>query len=85
MSLEKEVIEGKFDIIDRNLRFLEEIKTLSPDQFVESYKDVQAAKYSLLEIMEACIDIANYIISVKGSEEPKSIATCSKFLKRRES
>jgi len=53
MRLEKEIIEGKFDIIDRNLRFLEEIKVLSPDQFVESYKDIQAAKYSLLEIMEA--------------------------------
>lgn len=66
MRLEREVIEGKFDVIDRNLRFLKQMKTLSPDQFVESYKDVQAAKYSLLEIMEACIDIANYIISVKG-------------------
>jgi len=37
-----------------------------PEQFVESYIDIQAAKYSLLEIMEACIDIANYIISIKG-------------------
>jgi len=44
MSLEREIIEGKFDIIDRNLRFLDEIKTLSPDKFVESYKDIQAAK-----------------------------------------
>ena len=43
MSLEREIIEGKLDIIDRNLRFLEEFKTLSPDQFVESYKDIQAA------------------------------------------
>lgn len=51
MRLEREVLEGKLDIIDRNLRFLEEVKTLSPDQFVESYKDVQAAKYSLLEII----------------------------------
>ena len=66
MRLEKEVIEGKFDIIDRNLRFLGEVKTLSPDQFLGSYKDLQAAKYSLLEIMEACIDISNYIISAKG-------------------
>ena len=40
MSLERGVIEGKFDIIDRNVRFLEEIKILSPDQFVESYRDV---------------------------------------------
>jgi uncharacterized protein YutE (UPF0331/DUF86 family) len=81
MSLEREIIEGKFDIIDRNLRFLEEIKTLSQDQFVESYKDVQAAKYSLLEIMEACIDIANYIISVKGFRRAEEYGEMFKVLK----
>jgi uncharacterized protein YutE (UPF0331/DUF86 family) len=81
MSLEREIIEGKFDIIDRNLRFLEEIKTLSPDQFVESYKDAQAAKYSLLEIMEACIDIANYIISVKGFRRAEEYGEMFKVLK----
>jgi len=85
MSLEREIIEGKFDIIDRNLRFLEEIKTLSQDQFVESYKDIQAAKFSLLEIMEACIDIANYIISVKSFRRAENTAKCSKFLKRKKS
>ena len=52
MRLEREVIEGKFDIIDRNLSFLGEIKRLSLEQFLESYRDVQAAKYSLLEIVE---------------------------------
>ena len=81
MSLEREIIEGKFDIIDRNLRFLEEIKTLSQDQFVESYKDAQAAKYSLLEIMEACIDIANYIISVKGFRRAEEYGEMFKVLK----
>jgi len=81
MHLEREVIEGKLDIIDRNLRFLEEIKTLSPNQFVESYKDTQAAKYSLLEIMEACIDIANYIISVKGFRRAEEYSDMFKVLK----
>jgi len=81
MRLEREVIEGKFDIIERNLRFLKEIKTLSPDQFVESYKDVQAAKYSLLEIVEACIDIANYIISVKGFRRAEEYSEMFKVLK----
>ena len=81
MRLEREVIEGKFDIIDRNLRFLEEIKNLSSDQFVESYKDVQAAKYSLLEIMEACIDIANYIISVRGFRRAEEYSEMFKVLK----
>jgi len=81
MSLEREVIEGKFDVIDRNLRFLEEIKTMSPHQFAESYRDIQAAKYSLLEIMEACIDIANYIISVKGFRRAEEYSEMFKVLK----
>ena len=81
MSLERQIIEGKFDVIDRNLRFLEEIKTLSPEQFVESYRDVQAAKHSLLEIMEACIDIANYIISVAGFRRAEEYSEMFKVLK----
>jgi uncharacterized protein YutE (UPF0331/DUF86 family) len=84
MSLDRGVIEGKFDIIDRNVRFLEEIKILSPDQFVESYRDAQAAKYSLLEIIEACIDIANYIISVKGFRRAEEFSEMFKVLKEEE-
>ena len=81
MRLEREIIEGKLDIIDRNLRFLEEFKTLTPEQFLESYKDIQAAKYSLLEIMEACIDMANYIISVKGFRRAEEYSEMFKVLK----
>ena len=84
MSLEREVIEGKLDIIDRNLRFLEGFKTLTPEQFLESYKDIQAAKHSLLEIMEACIDIANYIISVKGFRRAEEYSEMFKVLKEEE-
>lgn len=81
MRLEREVIEGKFDIIDRNLRFLGEIKRLSLEQFLESYRDIQAAKYSLLEIVEACIDIANYIISVRGFRRAEEYSEMFKVLK----
>ena len=81
MRLEREVIEAKLDIIDRNLRFLEEMKTISPDQFIESYKDVQASKYSLLEIIEACIDIANYTISIKGFRRAEEYSEMFKVLK----
>ena len=81
MRLEREVIEGQFDIIDRNLSFLEEIKRLSLEQFLESYRDVQAAKYSLLEIVEACIDVANYIISVRGFRRAEEYSEMFKVLK----
>jgi uncharacterized protein YutE (UPF0331/DUF86 family) len=48
---------------------------------VESYKDVQAAKYSILEIMEACIDIANYIIAVKGFRRAEEYSEMFRVLK----
>ncbi|MEM3526179.1 MAG: HepT-like ribonuclease domain-containing protein [Candidatus Jordarchaeaceae archaeon] len=66
MDVNRKVIEGKIDIIERNLRFLEQYKEIGLKEFEKSYKDVQAVKYSLLEIVEACVDIANHIISVRG-------------------
>ncbi len=64
--INKEMIEGKFDIIEQNIKFLQEFKEKNPEEFISNYKDVQAVKYSLLEIMEAGIDIANHIISGEG-------------------
>lgn len=66
MTVDRVIVEGRFDIIDRNLRFLEEYRGISLKRFSESYRDAQAAKYSLLEIIESCIGIANHIISVKA-------------------
>ncbi|MFP3951669.1 MAG: type VII toxin-antitoxin system HepT family RNase toxin [Candidatus Bathyarchaeia archaeon] len=80
MRLDTEIIEGRLDIIERNLSFLEEYKTLSPDEFTESYRDTQAAKYSLLEIMESCMDIANYIISVMGFRRAEGYSDIFKVL-----
>jgi uncharacterized protein YutE (UPF0331/DUF86 family) len=81
MRFDTEIIEGRLDIIERNLRFLEEYKTQSPDEFTESYRDTQAAKYSLLEIMESCIDIANYIISVRGFRRAEGYSDIFKVLR----
>jgi len=80
MKFDTEIIEGRLDIIERNLSFLEEYKTLSPDKFTESYRDTQAAKYSLLEIMESCMDIANYIISVMGFRRAEGYSDIFKVL-----
>lgn len=66
MDVNRKVIEGKIDVIERNLRFLEQYKEMGLKEFEKSYKDVQAVKYSLLEIVESCVDISNHIISVKG-------------------
>ncbi len=65
-SISKDMIEAKFDIIERNLKFLGEFKNAEDSSFLKSYRDVQATKYSLLEVTEACIDIANHIIAAKS-------------------
>lgn len=66
MEIDQDVIESKLDIIERNLEFLDEFEYMDSGEFLDSYRDVQAAKYSLLEIIECCIDIASHIIAVKG-------------------
>jgi len=68
MSLDKAMIQGKIDSIERNLEFLAIYKQATEKDFIQSYKDIQAVKYSLLEIIEAFIDLASHI-SVAGSFE----------------
>lgn len=48
MRLDREVIEGKMGIIDLNLKYLGEVGSLSKESFLSSYRDIQAAKHSLL-------------------------------------
>lgn len=62
--IDKDVINAKFDIIERDLRFCRELEKLKPGEF--GYKEQQASKYTLLEIAEACIDVASHIIASKG-------------------
>jgi uncharacterized protein YutE (UPF0331/DUF86 family) len=66
--IDRDIIEAKFDIIEKNLKFLQEFKDLSVEELESNYRDLQAVKYSLLEITEACIDIANHIIAAKNLE-----------------
>ncbi len=69
MPINIEMINGKFDIIERNLKFLEEYKQKTDKDFLNNFKDIQALKYSLLEMIEACIDIASHIIASNGYEK----------------
>ena len=66
MEVDLDVIESKLDIIDWNLEFFDEFGYTDSEEFLDSYRDVQAAKYSLLEITKCCIDIASHSIAVKS-------------------
>ncbi|MBO8182940.1 MAG: DUF86 domain-containing protein [Archaeoglobus sp.] len=81
--MSNEVIEGKIDIILRNLEFLREYADIDEQEFLDSYKDLQAVKYSLLETIEACIDIASHIISARGLERAESYAEMFEILGKR--
>ena len=80
MKLDKELIEGKIDIIDRNIKFLAEYNNIKNNEFINTYKDVQAVKYSLFESIEACIDISSHIISVKEFQRAESYSEMFEIL-----
>ena len=73
--IDRDIIEAKFDIIERNLKFIQEnYAGVPPEEIEASYKDSQALKFSLFEIVEACIDIANHIIAAERFERAESYA-----------
>ena len=84
MRIDKDLIQGKIDIIERNINFLNEYKDKELNEFLKSYKDVQALKFSLFEIIESCIDIASHIISAKNLERAESYAEMFEILGKKE-
>ena len=80
MQVDKELIESKIDVIEKNLEFLKEYKNIDIKDFINNYKDIQAVKYSLFEIIECCIDIASHIISSMGFERAESYADMFEIL-----
>jgi uncharacterized protein YutE (UPF0331/DUF86 family) len=64
--IDREIIEKRIDIVEENLDYLDSIKGISLKEFASSFEKVQAAKHSLQEAIEACLDIANYLIAAKG-------------------
>ncbi|MHA1131778.1 MAG: type VII toxin-antitoxin system HepT family RNase toxin [Candidatus Helarchaeota archaeon] len=80
MPLDRIKIQGKIDIIDRNLEFLAEYDQINETNFLNSYRDIQAVKYSLFETIESCIDIASHIIAAKSYERAESYSEMFKIL-----
>ena len=67
--IDRDLIEAKFDIIERNLHFIRSYyEGKTAEEIEEDYRDYQALKFSLFEIVEACIDIANHIIAAERFE-----------------
>ena len=80
MPVNRDLIHGRIDIIERNFDFLNEYKEILEEDFLKNYKDIQATKFSLLEIIEAAIDIASHLISIKGFESAESYSEMFEIL-----
>ncbi len=64
--ISNEVINAMIDLIEENLKLIEEIKKQGFESFSNNFRDIQAAKHSLQESIEACLDIGSHIIAEKG-------------------
>ena len=69
--ISKDVVNAMIDMIDENIRLIEEIRSQGYESFSGSFRDIQAAKHSLQEAIEACLDIGNHIIAEKGFRRPE--------------
>jgi|SRR5659263_248430 len=69
--INKDVINAMIDMIDENIRLIEEIRLQGYESFSRSFRDIQAAKHSLQESIEACLDIGSHIIAEQGFRRPE--------------
>jgi len=73
MKSSKDTLQGKIEIIDRNLNYLNEVRESFKKQ-TNGYERLQAVKHSLFEIAEACIDMAGHIVAAEGYERTDTYA-----------
>lgn len=70
MELDKELINLRIDVIERNLAEIKDITAEGYSNLMSNYRNELASKQALLESIEDCIDISNHIISVQGLRRP---------------
>ncbi|MCZ7397798.1 MAG: DUF86 domain-containing protein [Candidatus Methanoperedens sp.] len=78
--ISNDVVNAMIDLIDENIRLIEEIRSQGYESFSGSFRDIQAAKHSLQEAIEACLDIGSHIISEKGFRRPENYKEIFKVL-----
>jgi len=81
--ISSEVINAMVDLIDENIRLIEEIKSQGYESFSGSFRDIQAAKHALQESIEACLDIGSHIIAEKGFRRAEDYKDIYKVLEEK--
>lgn len=78
--ISSEIINAMIDLVDENIRLIEEIKAQGYESFSGNFRDIQAAKHSLQEAIEACLDIGSHIIAEKSFRRPEDYKDIFKVL-----
>jgi len=78
--INKDVVNAMIDMIEENIRLIEEIRSQGYESFSGSFRDIQAAKHSLQESIEACLDIGSHIIAEQGFRRPEDYKEIFKIL-----
>jgi len=81
--ISSDIINAMIDIIEENMRLIKEIRSQDFELFSKNFRDIQAAKHSLQESIEACLDIGNHIISEKGFQRPENYRDIYKILEEK--
>lgn len=76
----RETINNKIQLLEENLEKLKELQRLSANEFLNDFRNVEAAKHLLQTSIEAMIDIANSIIAYKRLREPDTSAESFEIL-----
>ncbi len=71
MDLDRNLINLRIDIVERNLKEINNIVTEGEEEFLKSYRSILAGRHAIFESIEACIDIGNHIIASKGQRRPE--------------
>lgn len=64
--IDREVLEKKMDMIEEGLAYLRKARKLERAELLGSFEKTQAAKHTLQETIEACLDIANHLLAAMG-------------------
>lgn len=75
-----EIVERKLQFIEQTLSKLETLRKATPEQFLSSFQNVDAAKHNLQIAIEAIIDIANHIVARERYGVPGSSAEAVSLL-----
>ena len=81
--INKDLILKKINEINSFLELLEKYENLNIDDFLKNKDLIDAVKYRLINIIEACMNICNHIVVRKFNVISESYGECFKILGER--